>query len=100
MKFDVDQAISHARRLSQDADTLRDLKNSMEKYKGNIAAHWQATEVMYINDAIDHLSRKFYTLSQKLDEIGEDIVLTAHEIRNEEIEKEKAAADAAAAKSQ
>ncbi|WML41338.1 hypothetical protein RCG19_06700 [Neobacillus sp. OS1-2] len=92
MGFDVDQAVSQARRLSQYADKLQDIKKSMETYKGNLTVHWQATEATYINNAIDHLSKKFYSISQTLDEIGEDIARTTHEIRNEEIAKEKAAA--------
>lgn len=97
MKINVSQAYSQANRISEYASSLNDIKSRLLDFKGNINSGWQAEEMVYINKAIDSISREISELQALLLTIGPDIVEAANEIKREE-EAREAAERAAAEK--
>lgn len=97
MKINVAQAFSQANRISEYAQELNAVKSGLQDFKGNLNSGWKADEVVYINQAIDSITREVSELQAMLFTIGPDIVSAANEIKNEE-EAREAAEKAAAAK--
>lgn len=98
MGINVSHATSQANRIRDYASKLRDIRNSMNIYKGNLNGDWQAEEMHYVNRIIDKINNEISRLSSDLDSLGRDIITTAHEIRREEEAREAAARAAAAAR--
>ena len=99
MKINVGQAYSQANRISEYAQELNEIKSRMQDFKGNLNSGWQAQEMMYINNAINSISREISELQTLLFSIGPDIVAAANEIKREEEAREaaeRAAAERAA----
>ncbi|MBT2678664.1 hypothetical protein J7E38_06585 [Bacillus sp. ISL-35] len=100
MKINVGQAYAQANRISDYAQELNEIKSRLQDFKGNINSGWQAQEMVYINNAINSISREISELQTLLFSIGPDIVAAANEIRREEEAREaaeKATAERAAA---
>lgn len=97
MKINVAQAYAQASRISDYAQDLNDLKSRLQDFKVNLNSGWKADEMVYINNAIDSISREISELQAALFTIGPDIVSVAKEISTEE-EAREAAEKAAAVK--
>ncbi|RSD27100.1 WXG100 family type VII secretion target [Mesobacillus subterraneus] len=100
MKVNVGQAYSQAGRISGYAQDLNDIKSRLQDFKGNLNSGWQATEVAYINNAINSISREVSELQTLLFHLSSDITSAAEQIRREEEAREaaeRAAAEKAAA---
>jgi uncharacterized protein YukE len=100
VKINVGQAYSQANRISDYAQDLNDIKSRLQDFKGNLNSGWQAQEMVYINNAINSISREISELQTLLFSIGPDIVAAANEIKREEEAREaaeRAAAERAAA---
>jgi uncharacterized protein YukE len=99
MKINVGLAYSQANRISDYAQELNEIKSRLQDFKGNLNSGWQAQEMMYINNAINSISREISELQTLLFSIGPDIVAAANEIKREEEAREaaeRAAAERAA----
>lgn len=100
MKINVGQAYAQANRINEYAQELNEIKSRLQDFKGNLNSGWQAQEMVYINNAINSISREISELQTLLFSIGPDIVAVANEIRREEEAREaaeRAAAERAAA---
>jgi archaellum component FlaC len=79
-----------ARKLDNYISDLRDTKNDLNRFKSNLNYGWQAKEMVYINNAIDDITKEINKLTGELDTISNDIVQVVYEIKQEEDEEEAA----------
>jgi uncharacterized protein YukE len=94
MGIDIGIANSHAAQLNYSARRLRYIKGNLEDYKWNLNNRWQASEMGYINNAIDELNRELQRLASSLDSLGDDVRQVANEIAQEELARARAEAKA------
>ncbi len=85
--INVGRARNQADEIDDYASALRELKNRLNNFKGNINADWQATEMVYVNQAIEKMNNEISKLTSKLNSLADDIVSVAREIRREEEER-------------
>ncbi|MBI0578058.1 hypothetical protein IEC97_11875 [Neobacillus cucumis] len=96
MGINVHAAHSQANKISHYASTLRDVQQHLVRARGNLNHGWQAQEMLYVNQAIEQMSREMAALASKLEGISSDISSAADGIKREEEAKEKAEAEAKA----
>ncbi|WP_144061518.1 hypothetical protein [Bacillus sp. 1NLA3E] len=96
MGINVSLATSQANTLKRYTSVLRNIRRTVENNKAILNNRWQASEMMYINNAMDELMNEIRKLVSELESIGNDVQSTAVEIRNEEIARAKAEAEAKA----
>lgn len=95
MGINMPLAISQAKMISDHASQLRGVLNKLHHYKSDLNTFWKATEMQYINLAIDRINSELSNLVSELNTLSADITSTAHEIRREEEAREAAAREAA-----
>lgn len=96
MGINVSLACAQTNKLNDYVTKLRTVKHNMQNYKDELNHYWKAPEMVYINNALDGINLELQRLASSLESIGDDIEKSAYEIRNEEIEKERAEAKARA----
>lgn len=90
MGVDVNLANVQAAQLRQYADSLKNAKKNMQSYKMEISGNWIGMETTYIHSGIDKVILQLDSVIAQLDSIQNDIVITASQIRQEEIAREEA----------
>ncbi|MFD0671941.1 hypothetical protein [Cohnella sp. GCM10027633] len=84
MGISVSSAQSQANSLRAQATAIRDLANSLHNEKGDLNVAWQASEMKYVNMAIERIVIELRDLGTEIDSIAGDVVSVAYEIKAEE----------------
>ncbi|MDQ6595109.1 hypothetical protein E2K98_03950 [Bacillus salipaludis] len=96
MGINVHAAHSQANKISHYASTLRDVQQHLVRARGNLNNGWQAEEMLYVNQAIEQMSRDMAALASKLEGISSDVRSAANDINREEEAKAEREAKAKA----
>ncbi|MBM7618450.1 uncharacterized protein YukE [Bacillus tianshenii] len=94
MTIDIYAANAQARRLQEEAASLLNVKRNLLNIQGSLAQGWQATEMNYLNNAINRMEKEISTIVDALQSLSADISSTASQLKREEEEKEAAKAAA------
>ena len=84
MGIDVNLANSQGYKIDSYISNLREVKNSLNNYKSSLNNFWQGEEIVFINNAIEIINQDINKLSYFLEELKQDIRITAKEIKCEE----------------
>ncbi|MFP7299910.1 hypothetical protein [Neobacillus niacini] len=94
VSINVNLAASQANKINNYSSKLLEVKNSLNRVKGNLNNGWNAQEMIYINQTIDSINREVAALSSRLDSIGTDILSGAQQIQRQEEAEERRKAEA------
>ena len=96
MSINVNLAASQANKINDYSSKLLEVKESLNRVKGNLNNGWNAQEMIYINQTIDNINREIAALSSKLNSIGSDVLSAAQQIQRQEEAEARAKAEAEA----
>ena len=92
MAFDVKTAERQIDRISQQIETVHELRKSMVDYRKRLNGVWVAKEMNYINQAIDSMTDRCSQLERQLERLERDMARAVEDILEEEAERDAAAA--------
>jgi uncharacterized protein YukE len=93
VSINVNVAAAQANRINDYSSKLIEVKNNLNRVKGDLNNGWTAKEMIYINQSIDSINQEIAALSSKLSSIGTDVLSAAHQIQRQEEAKAKAEAE-------
>ncbi|MFB3164894.1 hypothetical protein ABLO26_26400 [Neobacillus sp. 179-J 1A1 HS] len=96
MSINVNLAASQANKINDYSSKLIEVKNNLNRVKGDLNNGWNAKEMIYINQCIDSINREIAALSSKLSSIGSDVLSAAQQIQRQEEAEARAKAEAEA----
>lgn len=89
MSVDVNSANYQAGQLRNYSLQLNSISDSLKNYKSTIDTNWKGDEVKLIDNAIDKINRRIQNLQQNLNSTANNIINSANQIRQEEIQAEQ-----------